>query len=341
MKGIREKGVVFRCGEEDLVGVLSSPHPGETRGSMGVVVVVGGAQYRVGSHRQFVFLARSLARRGIPCMRFDVRGMGDSTGRHPGFEGMFDDIGAALDSFLEHMPSVRGVVLWGLCDGATASCLYAPTDRRVAGLVLLNPWVRTEQGEAVTLVRRYYLRRVFDPDWWRRARDGEWRPLETLRGIGRAIRAIVLGRRTSGEQVRPLSERLAEGIERSGVPFSLVLSGNDLVALEFMDHALATAAWRRLTTTRLVSREDIVEADHTFSASRWRHRVEEVTASFVEAVEVGGVPVPSLGVTDPGALPGRPPGHPHPPPGGGHRDASALRVGPAAGPPPRGGAPRG
>ena len=56
-----ERGLVFRCAGEELVGILH-PAPGAT----GVVIVVGGPQYRVGSHRQFLLLARRLAASGIP-----------------------------------------------------------------------------------------------------------------------------------------------------------------------------------------------------------------------------------------------------------------------------------
>ncbi|HLB84425.1 MAG TPA: hypothetical protein VJK00_06820, partial [Steroidobacteraceae bacterium] len=47
---------------ERLIGILHRP---QTQGNLtrGVVVVVGGPQYRIGSHRQFVLLARSLAAR--------------------------------------------------------------------------------------------------------------------------------------------------------------------------------------------------------------------------------------------------------------------------------------
>jgi alpha/beta superfamily hydrolase len=45
-----------------------------------VLVIVGGPQYRAGSHRQFTLLARSLAEQGFAVLRFDYRGMGDSTG---------------------------------------------------------------------------------------------------------------------------------------------------------------------------------------------------------------------------------------------------------------------
>ena len=53
-----ERGIVFGCAGEELVGVV---HPVASPVARGVLVVVGGPQYRVGSHRQFVLLARRLA----------------------------------------------------------------------------------------------------------------------------------------------------------------------------------------------------------------------------------------------------------------------------------------
>ena len=78
-------------------------------------------------------------------MRFDVRGMGDSTGEQRPFDEMDNDVGAAADYFRKNVPGVDRVILWGLCDSACATCLYAPLDPNVAGLILLNPWVRTER----------------------------------------------------------------------------------------------------------------------------------------------------------------------------------------------------
>ena len=74
---VSETALVFDCVGETLVGVLTTDSPlAET----GVVLVVGGPQYRAGSHRYFVQLARALAGAGFPTLRFDCRGMGDSSG---------------------------------------------------------------------------------------------------------------------------------------------------------------------------------------------------------------------------------------------------------------------
>ena len=80
-----EMPVVFDCEGSRLVGIAALPaRPAAT----GVLIIVGGPQYRAGSHRQFTLLARHLADAGYPTMRFDYRGMGDSAGRMLAFIGL-------------------------------------------------------------------------------------------------------------------------------------------------------------------------------------------------------------------------------------------------------------
>ena len=56
-----ESVLMFGCEGEVLLGIVSEPSGGTVAPSAGVVIVVGGPQYRAGSHRQFVLLARALA----------------------------------------------------------------------------------------------------------------------------------------------------------------------------------------------------------------------------------------------------------------------------------------
>ena len=51
---ISEQVLSFDCGSEQLLGIVCVPD--EAR-STGVIVIVGGPQYRVGSHRQFLLLS--------------------------------------------------------------------------------------------------------------------------------------------------------------------------------------------------------------------------------------------------------------------------------------------
>lgn len=73
--------------------------------------------------------------------------MGDSGGAQRDFEAIALDIGAAIDALRQACPGVAKIVLWGLCDAASASLLHveATRDPRIAGLCLLNPWVRSRR----------------------------------------------------------------------------------------------------------------------------------------------------------------------------------------------------
>lgn len=186
-----EAALTFPCGDAKLVGILHLPTAPNRRG---VVVVVGAPQYRAGSHRQFVLLARDLAEAGYAVLRFDYRGMGDSAGDFSGFEAVETDIRAAVDTLCDRVPDVGEVVLWGLCDGAAAIAFYAAGDPRVTGVVLVNPWVRVPASFAQAQVHHYYLRRLALPSFWRRLIGLEVDFGTSLRSFVGTLVAAVLGR---------------------------------------------------------------------------------------------------------------------------------------------------
>ena len=161
--GYAETALAFPCEGELLAGIVCLPKQPLGRG---VLVVVGGPQYRAGSHRQFTLLCRALAAQGIAAMRFDCRGMGDSEGRMRTFEEIQPDVRAAVDQFFAQVPQLREVIIWGLCDAACAALFYAHLDRRVTGLVLLNPWVRTPEGIARAQLKHYYWSRLSSREFW-------------------------------------------------------------------------------------------------------------------------------------------------------------------------------
>ena len=275
---VRDEAFLFGCGADELVGVVSRPQGPVA--PFGVLVVVGGPQYRVGSHRQFVLLARSLAARGIACMRFDYRGMGDASGEARSFEAVNEDVRAALDLFCRQVPELRGVVLWGLCDGASAACFYAPTDSRVSGLILLNPWVRTAQGEARTYLKHYYLQRLFSRTFWLKLFSGKLKLGESAAGLTGAMgRARTRGR--NGAAAR-LPDLMREALLEARLPVFFVLSGRDYVAREFDDVCRDDPGWAQLLDANTVRKLD--EADHTFSSADHRDCVAKMTCDWCLAV---------------------------------------------------------
>ncbi len=275
-----ERALLVECAGARLPGILHCP---EQAGERGVLIVVGGPQYRVGSHRQFVLLARALCDAGFPVMRFDHRGIGDSEGDERGFEHIDDDLDAALDAFFDACPALREVVIWGLCDAASAALCYAVRgDRRVCGQVLLNPWVRTEQSQARAHLRHYYRARLLDRDLWRRLLRGELRVFAALRSLAGDLMRSTRGRAPSAEQV-PFPERMAAGLQAFGGRTLLILSGDDLTAAEFTDSAAASPAWRKALAGPLVEQRRLEAANHTFARRAWRDQVADWTVEWLRA----------------------------------------------------------
>jgi len=101
--------------------------PARLHSTTGVIVVVGGPQYRVGSHRQFVLLGRALASQGIAVLRFDLTGMGDSVGQAAASSTAARTFAMRQAFFSRLCPAESGLPM-GLCDGASASLLYGRHD---------------------------------------------------------------------------------------------------------------------------------------------------------------------------------------------------------------------
>ena len=278
---MNERAISFNCGGDSMVGIVHAP---DARNALGVVVVVGGPQYRVGSHRQFVQLARALAAAGHAVMRFDVRGMGDSDGAPRGFEDINADIGVAIDALSIHASGVRRVALWGLCDGASAALLYVQStrDARVVGVCAVNPWVRSESGLARAQVKHYYLSRVLTGAFWAKLLRGGV-GLSALLELSSKLTLVTRSAGTSAPHGSgAFTERMAFACEKlpAGGLF-MILSENDLTANEFADHIARSPNWRRALQVVAAQRLVIAGADHTLSAPEASAVVEAATVRWL------------------------------------------------------------
>lgn len=263
----------------ELVGVLAKPADGHTMKVVGVVIVVGGPQTRVGSHRQFVLMSRALAQAGYPCLRIDYTGMGDSPGRRPDFERVGPDIRRACDALVAHAPGCTKIALWGLCDGATAALFYAPGDERVAAVIAANPWARSDATRSAALVSDHYGLRLRSGEFWKKLLTGKVKiPSAAREALGHVWRARM--RRTppceaSGED---LPTRLVRALAVPRQTVRLQLSGRDLTAAEF--EVAVRRSGKSLDNSIALIRFD--DADHTFSAPEaW----EAVLADTSEQLE--------------------------------------------------------
>jgi exosortase A-associated hydrolase 1 len=204
--------------------------------------------------------------------------MGDSDGARRNFERIDADIAGAITA-LQRGAGVTEVVLWGLCDGASAALIYAPKDSRVVGIVASNPWARSAQIAAATRVRHYYLRRVFSGQFWRKAFTGG---VGIRRGAGELAGSLrhAFGDR-SGSDADDYLRRMHEGWRGFDRPVLFVLSGHDFTAREFemwvaRDNARKTLLQRPGVE---IYRSDV--ADHTFSDKPSREAVTNRTIEWI------------------------------------------------------------
>ncbi len=272
------------CAGLPLPGILSLPLASTPR--VGVVIVVGGPQYRVGAHRFFVSLARQLAEQGAAVLRFDHRGMGDAPGEAPGFEHLDPEIDAAIVALQQACPSVERVLLWGLCDGASAALLHARrTGTPVAGLLLANPWVRSAQSLAQARTRHYYPARLASADFWRRLFSGRVRWSSLRSALGAVTRS--LGSAEPAADFRTgMREGLAQALGRQ-THVSCLLSGADLTAQEFTE-TLREPAWAALAQRPGFSVQTLEGADHTFSDPEHRAAALRLSTQWLQDCQAPG-----------------------------------------------------
>ncbi len=285
MAAFLERGVVFDCRGNRLVGVVAVP---DSPATVGVLILVGGPQYRVGSHRQFVNLARDLARAGIASLRFDYTGMGDSEGDRREFHDIEADIMEASRCLMREAPGVTRLVLWGLCDAASSALMYAADIESVVALVGLNPWVHSGDYSPEIKLSHYYGPLLRGTETWRRVFTGKIEVLPALRsfaGDSAMLAKKALGKSLGVTLIHPFVSAMLEGLERFRGECLFIISEQDLTAQEFLGLAEHDKHWRKQIARPEVSLHRIVGADHTFSRNEWAQQVSEVTVALVRRVE--------------------------------------------------------
>lgn len=141
---MNEIPLFFSMSGQRLFGMLHTAQPGS---GIGWVFCHPFAEEKLWAHRVFVSTARGLAQAGVPVLRFDYRGYGDSDGRFEQFTlaDHVADVQRAVAELRARVPTLSQVNLLGLRYGASVALLAAAGDPSVGRLVLWDPVVDMEQ----------------------------------------------------------------------------------------------------------------------------------------------------------------------------------------------------
>jgi exosortase A-associated hydrolase 1 len=266
----QEIAVSFLCDRNRLYGILHRPcQPSDE----GILILAGRPALRSGRHRLFVLLARAWAEAGIPVMRFDYRGSGDSEGEMGTLDQTHRDISAAVDAFQSNMPGLQKVVLWGQCGGAADAILYAPTDARVSGIVLANSRIRS----LTALYRRWSLclwrvRNIFSASAHSTLGNT---PLEQPYTGGGPEFSVPFETPEVDQAYRSyrasdISKRLAKRLREFNGRVLVILSGGDAGAQAFKRTAWLSLRWRQILSSKRVQTEELPAANHSLRRPEWR-----------------------------------------------------------------------
>ena len=213
--------IAIDCSRDTLMATLD-----EASATTGLLIVSGGNEIRCGAHRGMALLATAIAGAGVPVLRYDRRGIGDSTGTNGGFLSAQEDLAAAVAAFSREMPRVARIVAFGNCDAATTLALFgrrAGVDR----VLLANPWI-VEDDDGMpprAAIRARYLDRLRHPATL--ITDGV-----DLRKLLNGLRKLLTTRDQHG-----LADRVFAALADWGPQARLLVAAGDATARAFLDVA--------------------------------------------------------------------------------------------------------
>lgn len=237
--------LTFTCEGDTLAATLDT-----ASGTTGLLVVSGGNEVRIGAHRGMAKLSADVAGAGHPALRFDRRGIGDSTGENGEFLSSGPDINAALEAFRAACPHVNRIIAFGNCDAASALLMHGTA---VDGLVLSNIWIIEGQSDLPppAAIRARYAERLRDPKAWVRLFSGAVNLKKLAGGLMRLV---------SPPAPSSLAEKIAFAMAAFSGPITLLLANRDNTAIAFTD------AWKGKSFSTCRAR-DTITVQHLDSAS--------------------------------------------------------------------------
>jgi CelD/BcsL family acetyltransferase involved in cellulose biosynthesis len=307
-------------------GMLQLPQGDVRVNGVACILLSPGAKTRVAPHRLYRKLEGEFVARGIPVMRVDCQGFGDSSeeivedqlassydatqsGRH------LPDAVAAMDC-LSHELNVSRFILGGLCGGALTALYAAANDPRVCGLYSIGmPVAPTEMGDEsgvtsftrgqIQAEHRTLLRKAFRSSAWARflTFKSDYRLHGRLlleaarRSLQRILPATAIAAFKEGEDrqegLHPLFSAAFFKAAEAGVPSLLLFGSNDRMLWNYKERFAEPREAAIGTFGSLIRVNTIEGANHVLSDPEWLQEARRATAEWLDGNYVVGAQVAS------------------------------------------------
>jgi pimeloyl-ACP methyl ester carboxylesterase len=251
------------------------PDGASTTAGPAAILLNAGLVNHLGPHRVHVRLARHLAGLGIPCLRFDFSGIGESgNATQQDAASQVSDVGDAIDRLVADSVA-RNFVLFGICAGAVYAYQAAVVNERVSGVVLcdgyLYPTWKTKP--------LFFLKKITNK-------------ASVTAAVQRAFRSLTGGKGPAGSMGPVLdystgtipADNYAKGLgtlERRGAWVAQVITGSYphlyCYQNQFDERFRSYQFGKKITTDYLP------DADHTFMTRALQDRVTELVGRKILA----------------------------------------------------------
>ena len=290
-----------RFGPSDMFfGAYTTPIQGAAS-KTAVLILNAGADHSVGWGRYSVDLARALGRQGVPTLRIEQAGIGE-TPLWPGQEQpvMYslqanDDVACAIE-WLAEKRGIERVVLVGRCSGAYPAFLCAVSDHRVAACVLINVRkLHWEPDEDILKAIREpvepidtYRQNLRSTRQFKRILSGELSVSTVVRKLSKTLVAVaarkvspLLGNHSRHVRIIRIVQARLQALTAREVPVALIYSQGDPGLHDLCEWA--GTGFAKLAAHPNVEVHVIEGADHNLSPMPVRAEVTERISQFLKS----------------------------------------------------------
>ncbi|MDN7874137.1 alpha/beta hydrolase [Burkholderia aenigmatica] len=302
-----------RFGMAGLFGILCMPHAMHDRGPV-LLITNTSASAHVGDSRLSVRIARELAQRGIASLRFDGRGIGDSSSgrdggpddaRQPVYSSaVVEDVSTAAHWLKEQ--GYRHVVSFGICSGAYSALRAALVGRALSGVISVNlQSFHMPDGLSSDALRQHrpnsmagYRSSFFELQKWKQVLTGKRRIMPFVRLVLKRVTtraAVAIGglrRRIAGwscTETMPVDPHdILRTLQRKEVSTLFVCGAYD-TSLDLMTTYFGPRGKRlsRFSGARAVVLDDL---DHSVFSSHAADAVVGLCSEFVKGLDARRAP---------------------------------------------------
>ncbi len=288
-----------------LFGVLHKPDD-QPASDLAVILLSPGVKMRVGPQCLYRRMTDHFVRLGLPVLRFDFYGLGDSEGtlteellrdvyNHIEVGRFVDDTVDAM-AWMEQQQGTKQFILSGLCGGAITGLLCGSRDRRVAGLLGLGITAvlasraadesRYMTANQLAYTRRRYLRKLLQPTAWVRLLRFKTDYRAVLRSLAHPLRSRAQATTTEAappenDNANPLFPPAFFAMLESKRPMLLVFGGSDRLQWEFDEKFVARHQKQLASLPPLYDVHIVKNANHVLSWSAWQSEMLEVSTRWL------------------------------------------------------------